>query len=100
MDALADAGFRVAGLFEKVKALDWSKSSENFQELAPKLAAEADRFQLWAVNLGLFVSGHASLDYRVRDAGNIRSAALRLISSLEDALAEGSSCLSCQVTPA
>jgi len=98
MDALADAGFRVAALLEKVKALDSSKFPENFHALAPKLACEADRFQLWAVNLGLFVSGHASLDYRVRDAGTIRSAAQRLISSLEDALTEG--CLLCQTTPA
>lgn len=98
MEALADAGFRVAALLEKVKAFDSSKFPENFHALAPKLACEADRFQLWAVNLGLFVSGHASLDYRVRDAGTIRSAAQRLISSLEDALTEG--CLLCQTAPA
>ncbi|KAK3314332.1 hypothetical protein B0H66DRAFT_483830 [Apodospora peruviana] len=88
MDALADAGIRVAAEFEKVKAVDSRKFSENFHTLALKLSFEADRFLLWAVNLGLFVSGHASLDYRVRDAENIRSAAQRLISSLEDALTE------------
>lgn len=98
MDVLAHAGFRVAALFVKVKALDSSKFPENFHALAPKLACEADRFQLWAVNLGIFVSGHASLDYRVRDAGNIRSTTQRLISSLEDALTEG--CLLCQIAPA
>jgi len=90
MDALADAGFRVANLFEKVKT---SESSHPPDDLIPKLAAEADRFQLWAINLGLLVSGHASLDYRVRDAEAIRFALLRLIASLEDALSEG--CRSC-----
>lgn len=90
MDALADAGSRVADEFEKVKAVDWRKYPKDFHTLAPKLSSEADRFLLWAVNLGLFVSGHASLDYRVRDAENIRSAIQRLIFSLEDALTEGS----------
>jgi len=90
MEALANAGFRTAVLFERAKAID--QSSEAARRLAwpaAKLAVEADRFQLWAVNLGLFVSGHASLDYRVRDAESIRLVILRFIASLGNALTEG-----------
>lgn len=35
-----------------------------------QFAAEADRFELLAMNLGHFVSGHGSLDYRVADRGH------------------------------
>ncbi|KAJ8132383.1 hypothetical protein O1611_g1241 [Lasiodiplodia mahajangana] len=33
-----------------------------------RLQFQQERFQLWARSLGLFQQGHASLDYRVRDA--------------------------------
>ena len=90
MEALAAAGFRTVALFEKAKVIDQSsEAARRLEWPAASLAAEADRFQLWAVNLGLFVSGHASLDYRVRDAESIRLVILRFITSLGDALTEG-----------
>ncbi|KAK3998116.1 hypothetical protein QBC44DRAFT_386391 [Cladorrhinum sp. PSN332] len=92
MEALANAGIRTMALFEKVKCLDQFPQNTTFtrreQWPATKLTAEADRFQLWAVNLGLLASGHASLDYRVRDAEIIRLVMLRFIASLHDALTE------------
>ena len=53
--------------------------------------AEADRFELWAVNLGLFVSGHGSLDYRLRQAEKLRGTVSRFMTSLDEALEEGQS---------
>lgn len=35
------------------------------------LASEAEKFELWAVNLGLFVAVHGSLDYHLREAGRL-----------------------------
>jgi len=32
---------------------------------------EYERFDLWAVNLGLYQTGHGSLDYRLRDAETV-----------------------------
>jgi hypothetical protein len=36
------------------------------------LALQSERFTLWASSLGLFQVGHASLDYRLRDADVVR----------------------------
>ncbi|KAK1774720.1 hypothetical protein QBC45DRAFT_424228 [Copromyces sp. CBS 386.78] len=87
METLTDAGSRTVALFEKIKALNQTSEHTGGDKWpATELATEADRFKLWAVNLGLFVQGHASLDYRVRDAESIRFVILRFIASLNDAL--------------
>ncbi|KAL6835399.1 hypothetical protein V8C40DRAFT_272685 [Trichoderma camerunense] len=46
------------------------KSVEDQPHESPKqlFLAQFDRFELWAVNLGVFVMGHGSLDYRIRDS--------------------------------
>ena len=90
MQALAEAGYRAAALFSRVQSLGRHHETARGEEWpSAQLAAEVDRFELWAVNLGLFASGHASLDYRVRDAESIRQALLRFLSSLNEALDEG-----------
>lgn len=38
-----------------------------------QLLKQEQRFRLWAANLGLFSVGHASLDYRLRDADLVRA---------------------------
>ena len=38
-----------------------------------KLQHEYERFSLWTDNLGLLHRGHSSLDYRLREADNLRS---------------------------
>ncbi|GAB1316324.1 hypothetical protein MFIFM68171_06534 [Madurella fahalii] len=89
METLANAGFRTVELFGSVKALmQTSQHARRDELLTIKLANEADRFELWTVNLGVFVLGNASLDYRVRDAESIRLAISRFITSLNDALIE------------
>lgn len=47
---------------------------------------EYERFDLWAVNLGLYQTGHGSLDYRLRDAEAIWAYAERLLLELHGSL--------------
>ncbi|KAH0536893.1 hypothetical protein FGG08_006264 [Glutinoglossum americanum] len=88
-ETLASTGLETMKLFERVKAIDNLVGNAR-DEGWPKarFAAEADRFELWAVNLGLFVSGHGSLDYRVRQAESIGQTLQRFMSGLNNSLAE------------
>jgi hypothetical protein len=49
-----------------------------------RIAAEEERFRLWARTLGLFQTGHASLDYRVRDASFVKVSLIDLLMELQD----------------
>ena len=59
---------------------------------AATFRAEMQRFQLWAINLGLYRQDHSSLDYRLRDNEIVRSFTRELLTSLVEAL--GASTLS------
>lgn len=55
----------------------------NFQGVdKDDLIEQQQRFHLWAVNIGLHQRGHASLDYRFRDAPNIHQYCLTLLEDL------------------
>ncbi|KAJ5313460.1 uncharacterized protein N7443_000344 [Penicillium atrosanguineum] len=88
-ETLADTGLETMKLFNKVNSID-NPASNPRHRAWPKaqFAAEADRFELWAVNLGLFVSGHGSLDYRVRQAESIQHTLQRFITALNISLIE------------
>lgn len=87
---LADSGLETIRLFKKVKNIDTFPDDKATQDWPKGLfAAEADRFDLWAVNLGLFVSGHGSLDYRLREAEKLESTIHRFIEDLNSSLIEG-----------
>ncbi|KAK4177089.1 hypothetical protein QBC36DRAFT_310460 [Triangularia setosa] len=47
---------------------------------------ELSRFKVWAGNIGAHRSGRASLDYRLRDASNIRSQVVALLQDLIESL--------------
>ena len=87
---LNHTGLETIKLFKQIKAIDKLAGTAGHEEW-PKaeFAGEADRFELWAVNLGLFVSGHGSLDYRVRQAESIGYTLRRFLTGLNNALAEG-----------
>jgi hypothetical protein len=85
--SLADMGFEALSLFQRVQNVDSDKTPEDWP--AASFAAEAERFELWAVNLGLFVVGHGSLDYRVREADRLAQTIRRFLQELMDSLAEG-----------
>ena len=58
---------------------------------AAAFRAEMQRFQLWAINLGLYRQDHSSLDYRLRDNEVVRSFTEELLTSLIEALEESTS---------
>lgn len=65
------------------------------------ISSEEERFRLWAHSLGLYQSGHASLDYRVRDASVVKIYLIKLLADLRDQLSsrENPSALSCSKLP-
>lgn len=48
-----------------------------------------DRFKLWSQNIGAHRTGKSSLDYRLRDASNLRKQAVDLVGELTHALEDG-----------
>ena len=87
---LAQTGIATVRLFKRVRRIDKFPDNKTAEQWPKSLfAAEADRFDLWAVNLGLFVSGHGSLDYRLREAERLESTIRRFIEDLNSSLNEG-----------
>lgn len=85
--ALADLGSNAIDLFRKVeKALKESADTAWPDDL---LVAESERFELWAANMGLFVAGHGSLDYRVREAERLAQTLRRFMQDLINSLDDG-----------
>lgn len=85
--SLADLGFEALSLFKRVQTVDSGTTSQDWP--AASFTTEAERLELWAVNLGLFVVGHGSLDYRVREADRLAQTIRRFLQELMDSLAEG-----------
>lgn len=80
-EPLATIGQRINYSFETLAAiinLEHEKGS-----LWVALENESQRFHLWATNLGLYHTGHSSLDYRFRDAPLVYSFAQKLLKDLE-----------------
>lgn len=81
---LADLGSNTIDLFRKVeKALKESADPAWPDDL---LIVESERFELWAANMGLFIAGHGSLDYRVREAERLAQTLRRFMQDLIDSL--------------
>jgi hypothetical protein len=68
-----------------------STGLSEFDAVAASLHNENQRFDLWCRNLGAYQSGHASLEYRLRDAPKIYEYAMRLLTDLDSSLTLGSS---------
>ena len=85
--SLADLAFEALSLFQRVEGIEGEEITHDWP--AALFTAEAERFELWAVNLGLFVVGHGSLDYRVREADRLAQTIRRFLNELMDSLAEG-----------
>lgn len=86
-EALADLGLRTIDLFGRVeKAL-----KKGIDEKLPEdsFTFELQRFELWAANMGLFVPGHGSLDYRVREAEKLAQTLRRFLQDLNTSLEDG-----------
>ena len=80
-ELLATTGRRIYNKFLNLEErLETFKTAKPFQE---QLTNEFQRFSLWAANLGLYHTGHSSLDYRFRDAPSVADFAKRLLKDLE-----------------
>ncbi|KAJ4860619.1 ankyrin repeats (3 copies) domain-containing protein [Trichoderma breve] len=76
---LFTSGRKISSDLLQLVVLFQLRQSPNYRHLA----AEEQRFQLWAHSLGLYQQGHASLDYRVRDAEIVKSGFARILEELQ-----------------
>ncbi|PQE29588.1 meiosis-specific serine threonine- kinase mek1 protein [Rutstroemia sp. NJR-2017a BBW] len=98
--ALFEAGTQTIQLMSELTDLDRLSDDSEDLMMRKMLAAEADRFELWSVNLGLFLYGHGSLDYRVREAPSLKSTLQEFMADLNRALIEGEWCFPLSSIPA
>jgi len=95
---LLPIGNRVFNIFHQIAELG---SDVTASPTSPRhLIIESERFTLWAQDLGLRRQGHASLDYRVRDAGVMRTRLADLLGELGDHLDELRSLMAGERQPA
>ncbi|RSL91091.1 hypothetical protein CDV31_015543 [Fusarium ambrosium] len=64
----------------------WDITEDNGFPSKDRISTEHQRFILWAQSLGLSQVGHASLDYRVRDASVVKASLADLLTELGDHL--------------
>ena len=65
------------------QALEKPCSEEDLEHLKEAIQGFEGRFRIWSGNLGAHQRGKSSLDYRLRDAANIKSKLLKLLHGLE-----------------
>lgn len=63
--------------FERSASLISQHVDAEIRKFASSIQDQAQRFKIWAIDLGLLVPGHGSLDYRVRDAESLRESHFR-----------------------
>lgn len=85
--SLAELGFRIDKQFAASRELI-PDENDNSVVKRTELLNEAQRFELWAVNLGLYHGGHSSLDYRVRDSPPLFKYAHGLLRDLDASLTQ------------
>ncbi|KAK3685899.1 hypothetical protein B0T22DRAFT_482821 [Podospora appendiculata] len=54
--------------------------------ISENIKDELGRFRVWIANIGAHQSGRSSLDYRLRDASNIKTQVVKLLQNLTDSL--------------
>ena len=80
-EQLKAIGERIRATFEALLARNYPERERDAFKVALEDAAE--RFQLWAVNLGLYTIGHSSLEYRLGDAPTISNYVRDAMTDLE-----------------
>ncbi|KAF4539972.1 Tetratricopeptide-like helical protein [Lasiodiplodia theobromae] len=72
--------------------VDVGLDDENLQKSeSTDMDDQLARFNIWASNIGVFASGHASLDYRLRDSPEAKTLMIQLLEGLQWFLKRGSS---------
>lgn len=80
---LQSLGRTVADSFKRLVESPWTDDQDTALPSRRRIADEEERFRLWARTLGLFQTGHASLDYRVRDASFIKASLTDILTELK-----------------
>ena len=80
-EQLLTVGERLRATFETLNSGIASKQEQDAFFAAIENAAQ--RFHLWAVNLGLYTIGHSSLEYRLGDAPSIYSYVRHALADLQ-----------------
>ncbi|KAM0264246.1 hypothetical protein ACHAQJ_000734 [Trichoderma viride] len=90
MESLADVGLTTIQRFKLLADIEQLSSVEDQSQEWSKdiFLAQFDRFELWAVNLGVFVIGHGSLDYRIRDSESMKEGIYTMMKNLNRSLDE------------
>jgi hypothetical protein len=83
---LAEIGASISTLFDSLKHKDCKQQPQNGSNGSTTLEHEAERFELWAINLGLHHFGHSSLDYRLRDVDILQKTFRTLLLDLRKSL--------------
>ena len=78
---LAGRGRQVFAHFDSSGNLISRHVDDQVREFASALQDQAQRFKIWAIDLGLIVPRHGSLDYRVREAESLQRT---LVTYLDD----------------
>lgn len=93
METFSDIGLSVVQRFELLQEVEQRLLDENQSNQWPKdlFLAQFDRFELWAANLGVFVMGHGSLDYRIRESESMKEAIFKMMGNLNRSLGGGQS---------
>lgn len=89
-EPLSDLGLKAIDLFGQVE--DAFKEGNDEKLSGDLFTFELQRFELWAANMGLFVPGHGSLDYRVREAEKLAQTLRRFMQDLNTSLEDGKIC--------
>jgi len=84
-DPLRDIGLKIERLLTPLQRANTSV------EKCAAIFHESERFRLWALNLGLCATGHASLFYRLREADTVRTVIESLLQDFKSMLVEGPS---------
>ncbi|KAL8676089.1 MAG: hypothetical protein Q9186_007357 [Xanthomendoza sp. 1 TL-2023] len=79
-EQLMDIGQQLRTTFNHLNS--YSAEKQEHDILSNTLKDAAQRFDLWAVNLGLYVTGHSSLEYRLGDAPLIYNYARKALADL------------------
>lgn len=78
---LAGRGRQVFARFDSSGSLISHHVNDEVREFTSALQDQAQRFKIWAIDLGLLVPGHGSLDYRVRETESLQRT---LVTYLDD----------------
>ncbi|KAK5556467.1 hypothetical protein LTR46_005659 [Exophiala xenobiotica] len=85
-EALTSRGKAIFVGFDHASTLLASHVNQEIHHFASSLHSQSERFKIWAVDLGLLVPGHGSLDYRVREAENVQQTIRAYLNDLSEYL--------------